>query len=134
MENTIIQFAKKLYNFYFINEINIIIKEFPKDIKNKDGNLYWTGSKRFPHPILFDKNNELCQIFMKKIVLFLSNIFNIEKDESNINNHLSVIEVESFKFNENEKEKEEVLKNLYNEIIKKTNLQNLIKKIIHKFL
>lgn len=119
---SLIQFAMKLYNFYFINEINKIIKEFPKDFKNKDGTLYWAGSKRFPHPILFDKNNELCQIFMKKIVLFLSNIFNIEIDESNINNHLSVVEVQSFKFNEKEKEKEEVLKNLYNEILKKTNL------------
>ncbi len=125
---SIIRFAIKLYNFFFVDEINKILLDFPKDYKNKDGDLYWSGSKRMPHPIIFNYENEFCRIFISNIIIYLSKIFNFQVDETNIQLLLNEIEIPTFIIHENKNIEE--LKNIFNDIlIKSFQLKEEINKI-----
>ena len=50
----IIKEAVELYHEHFIFQIKKLIDEFPIEHTNKDGSLFWSGSKRFPNVIDFD--------------------------------------------------------------------------------
>ena len=55
--NELIEFCVKLYIKYFDNDIEQILELFPVNSLKKDGKLFWSGSKRVPHPIKYDINN-----------------------------------------------------------------------------
>jgi ubiquitin-activating enzyme E1 len=49
----------EIWEFYFVKQIKKIIKENPKNSVDSDGNMFWSGVKRFPQYTKFDVNNEL---------------------------------------------------------------------------
>eukprot|EP00834_Sanchytrium_tribonematis_P002617 NODE_85_length_22232_cov_1.318619.p1 type:complete len:826 gc:universal NODE_85_length_22232_cov_1.318619:6612-4135(-) len=52
-----VQWARLKFEDYFGNTIKQLLHVFPKDVKTKEGHLFWSGPKRAPHPILFDIKN-----------------------------------------------------------------------------
>ena len=101
-------FCVKLFIKYFDNDIQKILFLYPKDLLNKDGTLFWSGSKRIPHPIKYDINNELCFMFVKNYSFLLSKLFNINIDESTIKKDLQNIDVNHIIENFKIKEKKEI--------------------------
>jgi ubiquitin-activating enzyme E1 len=93
---------KKAIDMYYINydyNINLLLNEFPADMKNEDGTLFWSGSKRIPKPINFDINNEYCFNFVKYYCILLARSINIEikDDEKFIRNIIEKINIPEFK-------------------------------------
>lgn len=43
---------------YFIYNIRNLLNDFPADLRNNDGSLYWNGDKKRPQEINFDKNDD----------------------------------------------------------------------------
>ena len=74
----ILKQAVELYNNNYDYNINLLMNEFPEDCKNKDGTLFWTGSKRFPRAIKFDINNDDCFNFVKYYSILLARSINVE--------------------------------------------------------
>ena len=75
---------KKAVDIYYINfdyNINLLLHEFPSDLKNEDGSMFWSGSKRIPKPIKFNVNNENCFNFAKYYSFLLAKSINIEMED-----------------------------------------------------
>ena len=68
----IIEEAIENYYEQYIFHIKKLIEEFPLDYTNKDGSLFWSGSKRFPNIIEFNINNQDCLNFIKYYSILLS--------------------------------------------------------------
>jgi len=66
-----IELAINEYTDNFYNKINQLLIDYPKDYLNKDGSKFWSGSKRLPHPIKYDANNNLCFSFVKNFAIIL---------------------------------------------------------------
>lgn len=82
-EKILKQAVEIFYNNYEYN-IHILLNEFPKDYKNEDGTLFWSGSKRIPKEIKFDVENEYCLNFVKYYSIILARSINIEiKEDKN---------------------------------------------------
>ena len=52
-------FAKQRFYEDYELQITRLINLFPEEHKDSDGNLFWTGPKRFPKPIEFDAEDDL---------------------------------------------------------------------------
>ena len=59
------------YNNNFHYRILDLITLHGENSLNEDGTKYWTGDKRFPHPLPFDYNNNLALLFVKKYAQIL---------------------------------------------------------------
>jgi len=53
-----VKLAREKFQDLFHNMIAQLLYNFPVDYKTKDGNLFWSGPKRAPHPLEFDPNDE----------------------------------------------------------------------------
>lgn len=78
----VIEFAVMQYTENFVYRIKQLLYNFPEDYKNNDGSLFWSGSKRVPHPIPYDPNDELCFLFVKNYATILARAFSIKGDLS----------------------------------------------------
>ena len=56
-----IEIAKSYYNEHFDFNIRNLLHMFPEDHKDKDGQPFWSGPKRFPVPLSFEKKVEELQ-------------------------------------------------------------------------
>ena len=99
---------------YFDIDIQKILKLFPENSLNKDGTLFWSGSKRIPHSIKFDINKELCHTFIVNIIKLFSNLFNIHIIECEIDNLIKKTDLNQIfeELNSNNIKKEIKLKKL----------------------
>lgn len=68
----IIKESIDIYYKFFIFQIKKLIEEFPLDYTNKDGSLFWSGSKRFPRGINFNINENYCFNFVKFFSILLA--------------------------------------------------------------
>ena len=68
----VIEFAVKKYTDNFDWRIQQLLYNFPPDYKNEEGKPFWSGSKKLPHNILFDPNDELCFLFVKSYATIIS--------------------------------------------------------------
>jgi len=68
----IIEEAVENFHELFIFQIKKLIEEFPINHTNKDGSLFWSGSKRFPNPIDFNINDKDCFNFVKYYSILLA--------------------------------------------------------------
>ncbi len=98
----ICEFAIKNYTENFDHNIQHLIISFPPDYKNKDGSDFWVGSKRFPHPIPFNTDIDLCLTYVTKFVQILSHALGIEitqeqLSEENIKKICSLIKIPEYK-------------------------------------
>ena len=130
----IIEYAIEIFynNFYF--KIKDLIKEFPENTKNKDNTLFWSGSKKIPHPIIFDINDSLCFEFIKLFSYFLAKTLNIKinEDKNYIRNFVDRIEITKYEeFNMDKNMKIESLENvLFDNDIKSS--KNIISEVFEK--
>ena len=75
IENNFEKIIKESIDIYyelFIFQIKKLIEEFPLDYTNKDGSLFWSGSKRFPRGINFNINESYCFNFVKFFSILLA--------------------------------------------------------------
>ena len=95
------EYAVQAYTANFDHKIQQLLDSFPPDYKNKDGSDFWVGSKRLPHPIRFNPNDELCLTYVIKFVQILSHSLGLsltkeELSPDNIKNICSNITVPEY--------------------------------------
>ena len=117
-----IEFAVNKFTENFDYKINQLISDFPRNFLNKDGSKFWSGSKRFPHPIKYNADDDLSFSFVKNFSIILANILEIHiiNDDEYIKKISNKIEIPPFiaknydKKNENIDNKREETDYLYN--------------------
>ena len=97
----ICEYGIKAYTTNFDHGIQKLLISFPPDYKDKDGSDFWVGSKKLPHPIPFDPNDNLCLIYVSRFVKILAHCFGIqlskeELSEDNIKKVCQTIKVPEF--------------------------------------
>ena len=78
----VIEFAVMQYTENFQYRIQQLLFNFPEDYTNKDGSKFWTGSKRVPHPIPYNAEDELAFMFVKNYSTILARALGIKGDLS----------------------------------------------------
>ncbi len=88
----------KQYNINFNNKILDLIALHGEDSLNEEGIKYWTGDKRLPHPIPFNKENKYAVLFIKKYAQILGRSLSIQSidDDVEIIKIISKIKVEEY--------------------------------------
>ena len=83
-----VEYAVDEYTINFDHKIQQLLLSYPPDYKDKDGNDFWVGSKKLPHPIKYNPDDDLCLEYVYKFVYILSHALGIEfsKDELNKEN------------------------------------------------
>ncbi len=135
--NHLLEFCIHLHKKFFDDNIEQILEMYPPNSLNKDGTLYWSGSKRIPHPIRYDSNNELSLMFVTNLTLLLSKVFNIKIDEKKIKEQSENIKVELYSLekydiesNENKYNNElNENKQNNNKLIEKQEIRKILEKI-----
>ena len=59
------------YTENFAYRIQQLLFNFPEDYKNNDGSKFWSGSKRVPHPIPYNADDDLAFLFVKNYATIL---------------------------------------------------------------
>lgn len=54
-----VELARLKFEEYYHNTIAQLLHIFPADYKDKDGQPFWSGPKRAPNVVVFDKNDPL---------------------------------------------------------------------------
>jgi ubiquitin-activating enzyme E1 len=54
-----VEVARDLFDFHYDHNIRDLKSIFPDDHKDSNGNPFWSGPKRAPHPIIFNSEDEL---------------------------------------------------------------------------
>jgi ubiquitin-activating enzyme E1 len=132
----IIKEAVEIYYELYIFQIKKLIEEFPVDYYNKDGTLFWGGSKRFPNVLEYNINDQDCFNFIKYYSILLSKSIKVKiiDDDNYIKKILEKIEIPNFipssiKMPSRQEELTEIsnLKNLLNNFDnKKIDINNII--------
>ena len=82
------EYAVDEYTKNFDHKIQHLLLSYPPDYKDKNGADFWVGSKRLPHPIPYNADDDLCLEYVYKLIYILSHALGIEftKDELNKEN------------------------------------------------
>ena len=93
-----VEIGLRQYNVNFNNKILDLISQHDKDSLNEEGTKYWTGDKRFPHPLPFNAENENALLFVKKYAQILARNLNIPiiDDDKEIIKIISKIKIEEY--------------------------------------
>lgn len=67
-----------IWHIQFRDEINNILKQFPADHKTEEGVAFWSGSKKCPHPLVFDTENPFHVDFVFSFACIWAHIFGLE--------------------------------------------------------
>ena len=97
----IIKYAMNSYINNFDYNIRSLLLSFPENYKQNDGKDFWGCSRIRPQEIPFDKNNDLCILYIQKFILILSHALGIQFTEEefskeNIKNICSKIKLPEF--------------------------------------
>ncbi len=76
-----IHFAYMEWHKLFRDPIVQIIKKYPENHLDDDGNKFWGGNKRFPHPLKFDDTNEIHIDFIIAMSNIWANVVGIPDDK-----------------------------------------------------
>jgi ubiquitin-activating enzyme E1 len=76
-----IEYAVEKFTEYFDHNIQQLLHSFPADYVNKDGSKFWSGSKRVPHYIKFNPNDELSLLFVASYSILLANALSIQPNK-----------------------------------------------------
>ena len=68
----VIEFAVKKYTDNFDWRIQQLLYNFPPDYKTEEGKPFWSGSKKLPHNIPYNPNDDLCFLFVKNYSIIIS--------------------------------------------------------------
>ena len=82
------EYAVDEYTTNFDHKIQQLLLSYPPDYKDKNGNDFWVGSKKLPHPIPYNPEEELCLEYVYKLVFILAHALGVEfsKEEMNKEN------------------------------------------------
>ena len=82
------EYAVDEYTINFDHKIQQLLISYPPDYKDKTGNDFWVGSKKIPHPLPYNPDDDLCLEYVFKLVFILSHALGIEfsKEEMNKEN------------------------------------------------
>ena len=77
------EYAIGIYTKNFDHNIQYLLITYPPDCKTKDGQDFWVGSKKLPHSIPFNIDDDLCLLYVSKFVFILSHCLglNFTKEE-----------------------------------------------------
>ena len=85
----VIEFAVMQYTENYVYRIKQLLFNFPEDYTNKDGSKFWSGSKRVPHPLPYNADEELAFLFVKNYSTILARALSINGDLSD--NHIKEV-------------------------------------------
>ena len=79
----LIEYAVKKYTDNFDFRIQQLLYNFPPDYKTEEGKPFWSGSKKLPHNIPYNPNDDLAFLFVKSYVHIISHTFgmNLTKEQ-----------------------------------------------------
>lgn len=74
-----VKFAYKIWHQLFRDQIQVLIKKFPVDLKNDDGTPFWSGTKRCPSVAVFDISNKTHVGYVNSMANLWAKVFGIGK-------------------------------------------------------
>ena len=79
----VIEFAVRKYTDNFDWRIRQLLYNFPPDYKNEEGKPFWSGSKKLPHYLPYDSNDDLCFLFVKRYITIIVHALglNVKKEQ-----------------------------------------------------
>lgn len=74
--DTCVYWARTKYDQWFNEEIALQLQIHPKDEITSEGNHFWSGTKRCPHLLPFNVNDEVNELTLKvyQLLIIVSNI------------------------------------------------------------
>ena len=95
------EYAIEIYTKNFDHNIKNLLNTYPPNCKAKDGSDFWTGSRKLPHPIPFNVDDDFCLTYVTKFVFILSHCLGInftkeQLSQENIKKICSTIKVPEF--------------------------------------
>ena len=85
---TIMDFCIKYYNKLFVENINDLLKQYPKDCIKEDGTSFWSGNKRPPIIMQFNKDDKSCLMYINTFIKILCKILNIKYNQNDLSKTL----------------------------------------------
>ena len=76
-----VEVARQKFDELFDHSIQNLLHIFPADHKDKDGNPFWSGPKRAPHPIHFDASDPLHVHFVESCANLIAFNLNIPQNK-----------------------------------------------------
>ncbi|KAH7817176.1 putative Ubiquitin-like modifier-activating enzyme 1 B (Uba1B) [Monocercomonoides exilis] len=73
-----IVWGRMLFEQIFTNQIKQLLYNFPADATTTGGELFWSGKKRMPTPLVFDKTNQMHIEFVAAAAFIRAQNFGIE--------------------------------------------------------
>ena len=124
----VIKYSVNKFDLFFNENIKSLLIEHPKDCIDKDGLLFWNHSRKIPHSIIYDSNDEICFTFIKSMINIYIRIFNLKLDD-NIND--DYIKNKSNEYINELKNKKEINNENIDDLIDKlkTNIINNLSKV-----
>ena len=80
-KDLVIKYCVWKFNLFFKKNIENLLKDYPENCEDKDGNLFWNESRRMPHPITYNSNDEISFLFIKSMFNIYNRILNINSNE-----------------------------------------------------
>ena len=113
-QQNMVLFARNIFNNNFEKGIKKLLRLFPKDFVDKEGNVFWRSPKRAPAAVEFNFENENHVGFVHAILNILSQIFVGKKETTDLETLRSMLksmkqEKEEVKIVDEEKEREAAL-------------------------
>ena len=102
-----IELAVNEYTENFDNKIKQLLNKYPIEHLNKDGSKFWSGSKRFPHSIKYNAEDDLCFLFVKTFSIILARTLglNIKNDcdyIKKISKNIKIRDIDNKAMNDND--------------------------------
>ena len=96
------EFCIKYYNKFFVKNICELLQQYPRDYIKEDGTSFWSGNKRPPKIIPFNKNDKFCLLYVNTFVQIFCKIIKMEFNKNDILKVLDSLDFSiSFKNNVN---------------------------------
>ena len=94
-----VELARLDFEDRFHNQIIQLVTSFPKDYRDKEGNLFWSGPKRCPHPIKFDSSNDVHLLYIQACANLIAGSIGLplEQSKQKIKQHVEEVKVPEFR-------------------------------------
>jgi ubiquitin-activating enzyme E1 len=73
-----LQWAREQYEENFVHQIKQLLHNFPAEQKTREGDPFWSGTKRCPHSVKFNLTNEFALMFVMSAARLRAEQFGIE--------------------------------------------------------
>lgn len=78
----LVNIGRQLFQDIFHDQIAQLLYCFPIDFKDENGHLFWSSPKRPPYVIDFDADDSMHFMFIKSVVVILSDVFGAKLTEN----------------------------------------------------